>query len=362
MKIGRNNPCPCGSGKKYKKCCMNKMQQNNSINHNSDIPKQAKTIQSVSHSLNEPHIRPYVIAKMAEGNSAFGDLKPHFKSLHASQHFPSNVRLLTNEMIIKKLSERNVSFDEALFIEECYKHDSAWDVSEELWLKHVKVKTKDVADFCGLAACILWERLYQDNKLNKLSVEMIDDLIEKGYDKNEYESSEIWLKAWNGLKSLFDISNLSIDQLDNIFSGCQSIYDWCYDFEINLINAAINNKKYAKIGISFLDEFISFFSNNEELIKPLQRSLAELYSRADNHEKGEQIMTEFIKRYPEDASGYIGMDTVIAIKPSVDKQLKLKERLQILEQARNYPVINGDDYDLNMRIDDLKKELQTLKA
>jgi len=21
--IGRNEPCPCGSGKKYKKCCMN---------------------------------------------------------------------------------------------------------------------------------------------------------------------------------------------------------------------------------------------------------------------------------------------------------------------------------------------------
>lgn len=23
-KIGRNMPCPCGSGKKYKKCCINK--------------------------------------------------------------------------------------------------------------------------------------------------------------------------------------------------------------------------------------------------------------------------------------------------------------------------------------------------
>jgi uncharacterized protein YecA (UPF0149 family) len=22
MKIGRNLPCPCGSGKKYKKCCL----------------------------------------------------------------------------------------------------------------------------------------------------------------------------------------------------------------------------------------------------------------------------------------------------------------------------------------------------
>jgi hypothetical protein len=24
-KVGRNDPCPCGSGKKYKKCCMPKM-------------------------------------------------------------------------------------------------------------------------------------------------------------------------------------------------------------------------------------------------------------------------------------------------------------------------------------------------
>ena len=23
VKIGRNEPCPCGSGKKYKNCCMN---------------------------------------------------------------------------------------------------------------------------------------------------------------------------------------------------------------------------------------------------------------------------------------------------------------------------------------------------
>jgi len=25
-KVGRNDPCPCGSGKKYKKCCMPKHQ------------------------------------------------------------------------------------------------------------------------------------------------------------------------------------------------------------------------------------------------------------------------------------------------------------------------------------------------
>ncbi|MBE0511302.1 MAG: SEC-C domain-containing protein, partial [Gammaproteobacteria bacterium] len=27
MKIGRNDPCPCGSGKKYKQCCLQTDQQ-----------------------------------------------------------------------------------------------------------------------------------------------------------------------------------------------------------------------------------------------------------------------------------------------------------------------------------------------
>ena len=34
MKIGRNDPCPCGSGKKYKKCCIDKdININNKINN-----------------------------------------------------------------------------------------------------------------------------------------------------------------------------------------------------------------------------------------------------------------------------------------------------------------------------------------
>ena len=24
IKVGRNDPCPCGSGKKYKNCCLDK--------------------------------------------------------------------------------------------------------------------------------------------------------------------------------------------------------------------------------------------------------------------------------------------------------------------------------------------------
>lgn len=27
MKVGRNDPCPCGSGKKYKQCCLKAKQE-----------------------------------------------------------------------------------------------------------------------------------------------------------------------------------------------------------------------------------------------------------------------------------------------------------------------------------------------
>ena len=39
MKIGRNEPCPCGSGKKYKKCCLDK-------------PEEQRYAEAVSNSIN----------------------------------------------------------------------------------------------------------------------------------------------------------------------------------------------------------------------------------------------------------------------------------------------------------------------
>ena len=33
-KVSRNEPCPCGSGKKYKKCCFNKNQQEGLSDYN----------------------------------------------------------------------------------------------------------------------------------------------------------------------------------------------------------------------------------------------------------------------------------------------------------------------------------------
>lgn len=48
-KIGRNDPCPCGSGKKYKSCCMNKQTEQKKVYSLSGKRKfKAKVIDSSS--------------------------------------------------------------------------------------------------------------------------------------------------------------------------------------------------------------------------------------------------------------------------------------------------------------------------
>lgn len=46
-KIGRNDPCPCGSGKKYKNCCINKPTNTLKLKHKVTVlskPKEAPNL------------------------------------------------------------------------------------------------------------------------------------------------------------------------------------------------------------------------------------------------------------------------------------------------------------------------------
>jgi len=58
-KIGRNDPCPCGSGKKYKKCCMRKDAEDAAAANTSHEPQ------------NEHIGRRYPPARAAEIENAF---------------------------------------------------------------------------------------------------------------------------------------------------------------------------------------------------------------------------------------------------------------------------------------------------
>ncbi len=79
MKIGRNEPCPCGSGKKYKKCCYDKDNKRDQESFapvdNTSMPRDLAAVGNLSgRSCDEVvesipdqiRISPYTIAKMTD--------------------------------------------------------------------------------------------------------------------------------------------------------------------------------------------------------------------------------------------------------------------------------------------------------
>jgi len=72
MKIGRNAPCPCGSGKKYKKCCLAKDQQTGKSHQNNDDFIQPPPYGADGEMGDSGiRIRPYVIAKMVDPSEKY---------------------------------------------------------------------------------------------------------------------------------------------------------------------------------------------------------------------------------------------------------------------------------------------------
>src|SRR6266571_774139 len=62
-KPGRNDPCPCGSGKKYKKCCLPK---DEAIEREQHAKAEARRVESAAkHRLNLRKLREDIVARLS---------------------------------------------------------------------------------------------------------------------------------------------------------------------------------------------------------------------------------------------------------------------------------------------------------
>ena len=246
----------------------------------------------------------------------------------------SGIRVIPTEQIIKKLLEQGINYNQDQFIAMCEKKDSAWDVANALWPKQAKSHKTNVSDIVCLAACILWERLYDEKKMAKISVEMLDDWMQNGYNelkKDLFKACRIWMKVWETFKNDYDLANRSIDEIDNQFNGTQSFFNWCQDFEMKLLNASIDSKEYAKFGVAYLNEFLAYFANEDAIfVNQFKSSLGECYCRSGDQEAGEKVIGELIQQYPNRAVGYIAMEMAFSFREKNGQAATLEKRLQIL--------------------------------
>lgn len=222
MKVGRNDPCPCGSGKKYKKCCLNKPKSD------SENTVQLKT-----------------------------------------SELRSQLEQLTTSQILKNIQAAGVDINAKKFVEELNTLSSAKELLSR-WEKQLKVGKGQLPPAYYISILILAKRLLPD----KILLEDIRDLMQDGYNLgNPYPDENglfIWWKLWKDVQVWAKEQQIhSVEELDQATKDMlpKSFSEWVNDFDAALEKAAKSDKRFIPMRHVFADDLLNCFPHSKQGVK-----------------------------------------------------------------------------------------------
>jgi len=279
-KIGRNDPCPCGSGKKYKHCCLGSKVA--TINR-TPLKSEKQVISPLALMRFEQKLQnnPKELEQISKEFEKYsGDKDICFKAFILESWNLNKVRKMSTSEIIEKLESMNVDFEIEHFKKQAQNYISAIQLAEDhYYTQNFHAQDQD-EDFIWLAIIELWNRIIPE----KWNMEMIDDLIQEGYEdienRNYRDGIEKWEKAWNMIISIVPPHVKSVTDADKFIPKLtQSIFNWCQDFEIELGNAGAEDDSFYVKRIKYCQDFCRIFPHSDEsIIKNMLRAEAESYA------------------------------------------------------------------------------------
>jgi len=291
-KIGRNEPCPCGSGKKYKNCCLgSKVAPVNRTPSKPEKPGVSRlAIMRFQQKLQDKPEELEKIGKQIGKHS--GDRDISFKDFILESWTLKKVRKMSTSEIIEKLESMNIDFETERFKKQAQNYISAIQLAEDhYYTQNFQAPGQD-EDFIWLAIIELWNRIIPE----KFNMEMIDDFIQDGYEDIDKQDSrggiEKWEKAWDMIISIVPPQIKSVMDVDKFISGLtQSIFNWWPDFVMELANAGRGDASFHMKRIKYCQDFCRIFPDSDEsIIKNMLRAEAESYTELGDPETAKKII------------------------------------------------------------------------
>ncbi len=335
--VGRNEPCPCGSGKKYKRCCLRRDEQ--TLAESPDAHAGGQVAEVAAHPPDSaglrgmlPPMRPYAMVQMGEDSPQFERMRERDPKQWAMRTV-EGVAALSIEVLRDRLTEMGIDASRETFIAAAAGERSAWDVSLG-WLggRPKSSLPRFAEDFAGLAACRLWEEYLPERP----SIEMVDDWMQEGYrlggESGPPEVCELWWKVWEYVQERVASTMRNRESVDAMYQGMQSIYNWTQDFTLALINASIGDSTWTERGIEYHRELLERFPDDDQHVINLTRAdLAELLIRAGQRAEGEGILRALVAEHPDRSVGYCRLADELQHEDP-------EQALALLLEARDRPV------------------------
>jgi hypothetical protein len=300
----------------------------------------------------------YVIAKLFEGSEQFARMKRLEPEKARLFWTPQKVATLSTEDILAQLRALGVDASREAYLALAEGRTSAWMLSDQWRANITSPLSRHADDFLGLAACELWKRYCPERP----SVEMLDDRMQEGYrlasEGQWTKACESWWEVWQTIRSRLRPEMNTARHAAAVFDGTQSLFDWVQDFELELLNAALKERRYARIGIQLCKEVLARFPGEDELFRiNFRADLGDFHFRAGENAEGERVLLELIREHPNRAAGYVRLADFFGYGPTPNSEPSDRERaLELFEQALARPVTDAADYDLEKRLEELREQ------
>lgn len=352
MKIGRNDPCPCGSGKKFKKCCIDKPEYQ-AVAQIPANPAAGKATAAKSNSHSDAVTLPG--KKGENGKSHTGSSAPRAS---LSESLTARDERLLDKAIQGAKRDRQKRIE---MLAEKWKDSSAEELLQEMSRQGIRVQPDKFTELAEKAKS--HRKLAKSWKLNKRADEdevtaltkllwdvlcpqtfRYDELgqaIAAGYakleDTDELEAAQIWLPWWPvihdyakskgftsvqildeefenavgtstdaTIESLHDGAELGEGFLDTGMADAQ-ISEWMLDLEMVLGNQAVQDQHWAEKRLVYVREVNETLTQSDrEFLFQMRRAEGETLFLMTHLEEGDAVYERLIEDFPENAWSYIG--------------------------------------------------------
>jgi len=349
FRIARNRPCPCGSGKKYKNCCMKKSaglfgEPSSFLVAGRQGSVQGRVIDS------EP--------QFAERPGFADPPQAGTKRRRKSKRLPWEVALLTDKEILFQLSKMGIEVSQEGFASWTERYTAAQEVVLELTKGRKQNLEPEQMKFVHRAVCELWKRWFP----RKLCRELVLEWLQQGAaidPSREDKRCDIWIQIWEAVKPYLTPEMRTVESAESKILKTHFMYNWIQDLGMAFYNAAVKKPEYAEKGIRFMEQVLDQFTEEDELfIMNFMCDLGTLYFRAGREADGEKWFREIIRKNPRKAQPYAHLSDALAFDRRGDKGPRDFERaIQVLEEALAVPVEDAEDFELDVRIADLREQL-----
>lgn len=318
-KPGRNDPCPCGSGKKYKRCCLGSGTEQEHVlmpvqegryPRFRTFPMGRLAVMWLSEStLDDP-------VKAREIYKRLGMTVAHARRVRERHWDLDKVRAMGTPDIIARLRSMGIDLDEARFVELAAGSTSAVQLSEDHWYdRELRFEGEFDGDVPWLAAIVLWERLLPERSC----IEMADEAMQKGYVHlgagRQRKALEAWDRAWSLVLELVPADVTSVEGADAgpFRETAQSLFAWCQHVEEELAEAAQDDPEYHRKRSGFCRAFRERFpGTNEELLQVMMWAEAGSVAARGDLAAADRLFEALVSRFPKGVWGYTGWGDVYA--------------------------------------------------